>query len=293
MKKKWISALLTLAMVFTFVPTIVHADAVVGETVVTLGQNLTQEQRSAMLQEMGVNEKDVQVIEVTNAEEHQYLGDYMSKATIGTRALSSAKITLAETGTGITVETKNISTITEMMYSNALITAGVKDADVYVTAPFPVSGTAGLTGVIKAFESATDKKISEEQKQVANEEMVRTSEIGEQIGDTEKAAELIMRVKEEIAEQQPQSPEEIKQIIINVAGDLNINLTEQNINDLTNLMDKFSQLDIDWDQLSSQLDQFKEKWGDALQSAEEAKGFFDKLINWLSNLLDSLTSIFS
>ena len=38
------------------------------------------------------------------------------------------------------------------MYINALATAGVKDASVYVTAPFSVSGTPALTGIIKAYE---------------------------------------------------------------------------------------------------------------------------------------------
>lgn len=68
------------------------------------------------------------------------------------------------------VQTHNISRITDEMYLNALMTAGVKDAKVYVTAPFEVSGTAALTGLMKAYETTSGEKISEDVKKVANEE---------------------------------------------------------------------------------------------------------------------------
>ncbi len=82
----------------------------------------------------------------------------------------------------------------------------MNDAEVYVTAPMQsLSGTAGLTGILKAFETASDQNISEEQKQVANEEMVRTSELGKKLGDNDKAAQFMTRVKEEIADKKPDS----------------------------------------------------------------------------------------
>lgn len=275
-------------LLFAFaLPTTVSADAVTGETVVTLGQDLTPQQKEQILQEMNAD-SNVKQIQVTNEEEHKYLGQYLDKATIGSRALSSAKITLTEEGSGIQVQTNNITSITEQMYANALTTAGVKDAEVYVTAPMKVSGTAGLTGILKAFESAAGKNINEEQKQVANEEMVRTSELGQNIGDNQKAADFMNRVKEEIAKQQPQSPEEVKDIIVNVAGDMNINLNNQDIENITNLMVKFSELNIDWDNLANQLDKLKD-----VVNSEEAQGFFDKLISWLSDLLNSLKGVFS
>lgn len=175
------------------------------------------------------------------------------------------------------------------MYANALITAGVKDAEVYVTAPTQVSGTAGLTGMLKAFEEATGKNISEDQKQVANEEMVRTSELGEKVGD-EKAAEFMTRVKEEVAKQKPDSPEEVKQIVINIAGDLNIDLSNQETKQITNLMYKFSELNLDWDSFTDQLNQLKDKFN---INTEEAQGFFDKVWKWFSDLFDWIRGLFS
>ena len=59
---------------------------------------------------------------------------------------------------------KNINWVTDAMYTNALITAGVKDAEIQITAPFKVSGTAALTGLMKAYETASNKQIPEEVK---------------------------------------------------------------------------------------------------------------------------------
>ena len=171
MIKKWtiITALLCL-----IVPYKAFADVAAGDMIVTLGENLTTEQKNMLLSEMNVP-NDVQTITVSNAEEHQYLGSYISKALIGTKAISSSSVTFEQAGSGLKVETKNINWVTEEMYINALATAGVKDASVYVTAPFSVSGTAALTGIIKAYEVSSEKVIPEDVKQAANQEMVDNS----------------------------------------------------------------------------------------------------------------------
>lgn len=294
-RHRWNSGLLYLTVItllFSWaLPTPASADAVAGETVITLGHDLNPQQKEQILQEMNVA-SDVETITITNQEEHRYLGKYLNRATIGNRALSSAKITLAKQGSGIKVKTNNITTITEQMYANALTTAGVTDAEVYVTAPMQVSGTAGLTGILKAFETAADQNISEEQKQVANEEMVRTSELGEKLGDNEKASQFMTEVKEKIADKKPESKEQVRDIIVNVAGDLNINLNNQEIDNVTNVMYKFSQLDIDWDQFSNQLEKLKGNL-DQIVDSKEAQGFFDKLWAWISDLFNSLKNIFS
>lgn len=290
LKKAGVGVLIA-ALIFSLIPAMAFADAVVGETVVTLGADLTPQQRDAILKEMQVDQ-NVKIIEVTNEEEHRYLGKYISKSTIGTRAISSAKITLAEKGAGITVKTNNITHITETMYANALITAGVKDADVYVTAPIKVSGTAGLTGILKAFEVAADTKISEEQKEVANEEMVRTSELGEKIGDPNKAAEFMMDLKQRVAEEKPQTLAEFRDLIINVSNEYNINLNQQDIEQLTQLLKRLSELNIDWGALSDQVQKLKNNLDEILNS-EETKSFLESFLDWLASLFDLLKKLFS
>ena len=74
---------------------------------------------------------------------------------IGTRALSSVTVEQKDDGNGVNVTTQNISYCTSGMYRNALITAGIKNADVKVAGPFKISGTAALVGVMKAYEEVT------------------------------------------------------------------------------------------------------------------------------------------
>lgn len=268
------------------------ADATVGETVVTLGKDLTPSQREAVLQEMGVDPNAVTIVEVTNAEEHRYLGNILPKSAIGRRAISSAKITLEKPGSGVRVETHNITWVSESMYVNALLTAGVKDATVYVTAPIPVSGTAALTGIVKAFEQATNTSISEEQKQVANEEMVRTAQLGEKIGDPDKAAELMLRLKEELAKQGGQlSDEALRQLIINVAGDLNIQLSDQDVAQLAELLKRIANLPIDWASVRDQVQLVRDNL-DQILNAEETRNVLRSFLDFLVALFDAVARLF-
>ncbi|HEY9577286.1 MAG TPA: DUF1002 domain-containing protein, partial [Pseudobacillus sp.] len=236
-----------LGVLFLSFTTIAQADSVVGDVIVTLGENLSPAQKEQILAEMDVP-SDVTTVTVSNAEEHKYLGEYIPKAQIGSKAISSSKITMKEKGYGINVQTNNISWVSKEMYTNALSTAGVKDADIYITAPFEVSGTAALTGLIKAYETSTGEKIPEEQKQVANEEMVTTAKLGDEIGE-KQATELIQRIKEEVAKENPQTLQEIKVIVNNVSNELNIQLTQDQIDQLSALFDKMKNLDINWDQV--------------------------------------------
>ncbi|KAB7708827.1 DUF1002 domain-containing protein [Bacillus aerolatus] len=278
-----------LGVLFLSFATIAQADSAVGDVIVTLGENLSPAQKEQILNEMDVP-KDVTTVTVSNAEEHKYLGEYIPKAQIGSKAISSSKITMKEKGYGINVQTNNISWVSKEMYTNALSTAGVKDADIYITAPFEVSGTAALTGLIKAYETSTGEKIPEEQKQVANEEMVTTAKLGDEIGE-KQATELIQRVKEEVAKENPQTLQDIKVIINNVSNELNIQLTQDQIDQLSALFDKMKNLNINWDQVNSQIDKAKEKWND-FKNSEEGKSILQSILDFLQAIVDWIAGLF-
>lgn len=287
MKKILIYVMLTFLI---FNPVRTFADVAEGDMIVTLGENLTEDQKKSLLSEMGAPE-DVQIVTVSNAEEHQYLGKYVSKALIGTKAISSSAITIQPKGAGITVETKNINWVTDEMYVNALITAGVKDAKIYITAPITVSGTAALTGIIKAYEISADKTIPEEVKQAANQEMVETAKLGDSIGE-KNAAALIAKVKEEIAKNKPKNDQELRAIIEQAAKELNVTLTDDEMKRLMDFFNKLKDLNIDWNQVSDQLNKAKDQISKFLQS-EEGQGFLDKIKQFFIWLIDTIKSIFS
>lgn len=278
-----------LVLAALFIPTSAFADAVEGETIVTLGENLTEQQKQQILEEMEAP-KDAQMITVTNAEEHKYLGQYVPKAQIGTKALSSSMITYTKKGSGLVVQTRNITWVTEAMYTNALITAGLKDANIYITAPFKVSGTAALTGIMKAYEVSADKTIPEDVKQVANQEMVETAKLGDQIG-SDKAVQLITAVKEEIAKNPPQTTEDLRALIQKLADQLGISLTSDQLNNLVTLFEKMKDLNIDWNQVGDQLNKAKDQIA-AFINSEEGQNFIDKLKSFFSSLFDFIVSLF-
>lgn len=280
---------IALLCAFFILPLQGFADMVEGDMIITLGENLTDEQKNLLLAEMDAPE-DAQIIAVSNAEEHQYLGNYIAKSLIGTKAISSSAITVGKSGSGLEVKTKNINWVTDEMYINALITAGVKDASIYITAPTSVSGTAALTGIIKAYEISADTTIPEEVKQAANEEMVETAELGESVGQ-ENAAALIAKIKEEIAKNAPQSDADLRAIIEQAAKDLGITLTEEEMASLIGLFNKLKDLDIDWNQVGEQINQAKDKISKFLES-EEGQGFLESLKRFFVSVIDAIKSFF-
>lgn len=285
-KKMMLAAIMSCLLLL---PVTALADAQVGDTIVTLGKNLTVQQKDQLLKEMGVAE-GVEVIEVTNEEEHQYLGKYIAKHLIGTKALSSSKITLAKKSSGLVVKTNNIDWVSEEMFINALATAGVKDAEIYVTAPTAVSGTAALTGIIKAYEITSDKTIPEDVKQAANEEMVKTAKLGEQIG-TDEASALMTKIKEDISQNTPQTEAEMQKLVEQSAQDLNIQLTEAQTQSLVDLFNKLKDLNINWDSVGDQLTNAKDKLTEFF-SSEEGQGFLDQIKSFFVSIVDWFKSLF-
>ncbi|MGK9428613.1 DUF1002 domain-containing protein [Bacillus atrophaeus] len=290
MKKIWIGMLAASVLLLT-IPKVSLADAAVGDVIVTLGADLSNENRQKVLDEMNAPDNATKVT-VTNKEEHEYLGKYIPRAQIGTRAISSSSITIAKKGSGLNVETHNIDTITDEMYLNALMTAGVKDAKVYVTAPFEVSGTAALTGLIKAYEVSSDEAISEDIKQVANEELVTTSKLGNDIGD-KNASALIAKIKEDFAKNGvPDNKADIEKKVDDAASELNVTLTDAQKNQLVSLFNKMKNVNIDWGQVGDQLDKAKDKITKFLDS-DEGKGFIQKVIDFFVSIWNAIVSIFT
>ena len=270
------------------------ADAVTDETIVTLGESLSAEQKESILKEMDVDdEEQVTIIYVTNEEEHNYLGEYISADKIGNKTFSNARIDLRDDNTGISVTTNKINYITGSMYSNALATAGITGAEIYVTAPFEVSGTGALTGIMKAYEAVTGEEIDEEVKQAANEEMVVTAELAEDEDiDDEQATDLMNRIKEEIDKQRPETTEELRDLIKRLADELGISLSDIQLNRLVELFDKLRNLDINWSKVSDTINATR-NWISDFADSEEGQGLIQAIGDFFKSIWDWFLSVFS
>ena len=255
-----------------------------------LGANLTAEQQTTVLELLGINPAeldDYDVIYVTNEEEHQYLGEYVSADKIGTRSLSSVLVVKREEGHGINITTKNISYCTIGMYKNALITAGITDADIIVAGPMPISGTAALVGALKAYSVMTGEEVSEESMDAALNELVLTGDIAQIVGDSEKAEELLAYLKQVIIENGLDSEEEIQEAIEDACDEFGITLTQDEIDQLITLLMKIKDLDLDLDTIMSQAQALYDKL-----DAMNAGGFIDKVIAFFQSIIDFFKNLF-
>ena len=254
-----------------------------AEKVVTLGADLDERQKSEMLDYFGVQENDATILKVTNEEEYLYLQGVAGRDVIGTRAISSVLLEIRPPGAGIEVKTHNITWVTEGMYAAALVTAGVKDVLITAAAPFPVSGTAALTGVVKAFEEATGEELGEENKEAAHEELIILLELAERIENSDQTTELMQRAKEEILKNRPLDYEEIKELLQRLSGELDIELTEGQISQLARFLEKFNDLEIDLEQLREQITSFTQD--------PVAMSIVARILEIITNLLQQIIEV--
>lgn len=276
----------------------VTAQAADEKPILALGADLSADQKATVLSLLGVSESDLgdyDVIQITNAEEHEYLDSYLSSSVIGTKALSSVLIRPAEEGAGINVTTYNISYCTIDMYTNALLTAGLEDANVYVAAPSNISGTSALIGAVKGYAEMNDTKVDEDALETAVNELVVTGDLGEILGDSETASDIVAYVKQQILENNVSSDADIEKIIRDAMKKFDIDLTDAQVKQLVELMNKISKLDIDVDALSKQATEIYSKLKsmgfdldklDSKQVGNFITRFFDRIMSlinqWIS-----------
>ncbi len=270
-----------------------RVDAVLDTPYVALGADLNTQERAKVLSLLGLTEEDLQnyeVVTVTNADEHAYLDEYLDASVIGSRALSSVTVVGREAGNGIKVSTSNITYCTEGMYRNALITAGVEDADITVAGPFAISGTAALVGALKAYETMTGEEIPEVNMDAANEELVITGEIVENVGDAEKVEELIALAKQKVAEGAVSSREDIEELVTQAAGELEVKLSDEDKEKIAGLMDKIDGLNLDVDAIKSQAQELYNKLEslDFHFDAESVGNFFTRIIDAVVDFFQNL-----
>lgn len=255
---------------------------------ISLGADLTSDEKAKVLALFGVDEKDLdnyKVVYVTNQEEHQYLDSYISSSQIGNQAWSSVLITEGKKGSGINVTTKNVIYCTTGMYANALATAGVEDVNVVVAGPFNVSGTAALVGALKAYSEMTGETVDEDVVDAAVDEMVTTGSLEDGTdADNEKIEGMVAYLKEQIANSDNKD-KDLDQIINDAANKFEITLNEDQFNQLKSLLEKLGGLHLDLGSLKSQAqaayDTLKDMGFDISKihiDTEEAKGLLQQII---------------
>ena len=291
--KKRISALLICGAIILGNVTPVFADVA---NVVTLGANLTDEQKQIVLDYFGVKENEVVVLEVNNQEERKYLEGIAPEAQIGTRTYSCAYVQPTKKGSAINVKTVNLTYVTSSMIASTLTTCGITDANVIAMTPLSggVSGTGALTGIMKAFEDATGEPLDEEKKEIASEELVITGDLGEDIGQ-DKATGVINDIKTEIIKNNTQDTIQIADTINNVTNNYNITLTPEQQQQLESLMAKVAAQDYDYKEMKDALNSVKDVVNQKLDEMGEkvSTGVIDSIKEWFTGIGDWFTGLFN
>lgn len=259
---------------------------------ISLGADLTDTERKIVLELLNLDEESLSnynIIQITNQEEHQYLDNCLDRGVIGNRALSSVMVTAREEGYGIHVVTQNISYCTVGMYQNALATAGIKDADITVVAPFSISGTAGLVGAIKSYEGLTGQTMDSEQIEAANQELAVASQLGQILDDPARAEQLIGIIKSKVMDN-GYSQEKAEEIINQTAAEMQVTLSDGDRQKILDLMNQVDKLDLNQEDIKSQLSDMYTQLQkmDIHVEKEQAKSFLNRLWERFEGFLANL-----
>lgn len=282
MKKKYLAILLAITL-FIGCTSALAIDA--GQERVTIGANLDEAQRAQIYSDFGIAPGSVKELTVSNAEERAYLEGLVDTNKIGSVSLSCIYIKTLEAGAGLKISTHNINWCTQEMYVNALSTAGITDAEVHVSAPFAVSGTAALTGVYKAYEDITGTPLDPLAKMLAAQEIVVTGDLKDMLGSVD-ATTLVNELKLILDQTKNMNDDEVRAEIKAIAKHLNIQLTDAQIEQLLSLCRSLEKLD------SQQLAEKVKSITTTLETASQAQKTFTSIITGVKNFFVSIGDFF-
>ena len=249
-----------------------------GMKVVTLGADLTQDQKNTMMRYFNVDSSQVQIISVTNQDERDHLSAYVPLEQIGTRTVSCAYVKPTSSG-GIKVRTANLNWVTCNMIATSLSTSGVTNCEVVAACPFEVSGTGALTGIQMAYETASGQQLDSAKKELATQEMVVTGKIADSVGQND-ATTVINQAKMQVIADNVQNADEIYNIVVNISNTNNINLTDEQISTIVNLLSQISQQDYDYSEMQETLERVNDNvTGQAEEDTSTEEDDPDDIVN--------------
>ena len=276
--------------------------------VVTLGTSLTDSQKDGTLKTLTapLNGGNYQTITVTGSDLVRYLNPSGDNFTTSSGVWSSAMIQKTSSGSGINVKIldyngrNNITTITANQYKNAALTAGITDANIYVTSAIPIDGSGALAGVYAAY-AKNGNALNQKQVNAAQDEMNTLSGITQDNKNKKGYSDaqlnnVVAGAKSEMAKQgQNISDSQIRDIVNNqininhLGNTINNNQKNQIINLLIEIRDSGALKSSDFKGQASKL---------SSQIENSAKNIFNKFNtpenrSWLQQLWDSIVNFFS
>ena len=164
-----------------------------------------------------------------------------------------------------------------------------------VVGPFNISGTSALVGAMKAYATMTGEDISKDTMDTATNELVATADLADSIGDKEKAAELVAAVKQKVFSDGLTSSADIRDAVDASAKALDVNLSDDDVNNIVDMMDKVSKEDINIDAITSQAKDIYDKLKDngIDFSKVDTKGLAEKVGSVFANIFNAVKDFFT
>ena len=317
MKKliKWLGLAAAGLALITAVPQIVRADDAWTQPVATLGSSLTTDQKNGTLSTLqnAAGVSNATQLTVNGATLVKYLNPSGSSFTESSGVWSSALVQKTNNG-GINVTivpyngTNNITTITADQYRNAALTAGVSNANLYITSAVKIDGSGALAGVYAAFaqngENLNNQQINAAQQEVNTLSSITQANKGKDGYTDKQLNNAVAGAKQQMASQSNNGQQTLSQNQIgnivdsqlkknNLTTIINNNQRQLIINLLVNVQKAGSLKNTDFKAQAGKL-------ADSIQNS--AKGLFDKLNsslntqenrNFLQKIWDGIVSFFS
>ncbi|MEX6218322.1 DUF1002 domain-containing protein [Mammaliicoccus sciuri] len=251
------------------------------------------------------------------------LNKYLNMQSSNDVLKSSIRITKTSKGSGLNLtinqDQGQITKVTKDTYKNALMTAGIQDADVTIASSEDVTGESALAGVYKAFEEQGEE-VDSSRTQVAQEELSTINQITEENKGQEGFSQsqlnkTIAESKQAVAEKSGNvTINEITNIVnqkIEDNGLTNV-INDNQINMIVNVIDKaqkdgvfsgenakdFINNSKDYVNDLVKSDEFKdakkkaEDLGNNIKDKLQDEGFWDKLVNAIKDIFNSIANLF-
>ena len=296
--KRMLSLLLSALLLLSVLPGAAAAgDVPTDQAVVVIGADLMEDQVEQIYTMFGLTRGTLPELTVTNAEERAELRGLMDEAVIAMRSLTCVYVQKLEKGAGLNVTTYNISSCSATMFLNAMLTAGINDANVLVGAPYPVGGTEALTGIYKAYEALTGVPLDATARELGTRELTMTGDLGSAIG-REDSSGIIGDLKQILNETAKMTDQQLRRRIEQIAGEHNVRLTERQIQQLITLCRSLEKLG--FSSFPTSREELQDTWEKVTETKDKVVGFFQSLrdtwesvrnfMDKVSNFIDSFST---
>lgn len=218
-------------------------------------------------------------------------------------------------GVDVTIDTPdNIQKITQEQYTNAAITAGMKNVNIHIASVEPVTGEGALAGISKAYEEK-GHTLNQKDVQNANQEMSDLNNISEENKDKEGYSDAALNgaiadIKEQLADIQKKQDEQlterqVEDIVNKVLDERGLNkiITDNQKQTITNNMVNLSQSNVfknnpkDFGkQANKLLKSINKDHGDLIEKAKDKFGenqnLWDKFVALIKKIIQMIIDFF-